>query len=58
VTENGDGSVEETVQALREERALLERRLEEAHIHLADIKSSWSSKIASLETQVSTKKFS
>ncbi|KAI5742662.1 hypothetical protein M8J77_009888 [Diaphorina citri] len=52
VTENGDGSVEETVQALREERALLERRLEEAHIHLADIKSSWSSKIASLETQL------
>lgn len=34
------------------ERALLERRLEEAHLHLSDIKSSWSSKITSLETQV------
>ncbi|XP_017773071.1 PREDICTED: golgin subfamily A member 1 isoform X2 [Nicrophorus vespilloides] len=34
------------------ERKLLEQRLEEAHIHLADIKTSWSDKIASLETQV------
>ncbi|GLH10676.1 Golgin subfamily A member 1 [Gryllus bimaculatus] len=40
------------VAALLGERALLERRLEEAHLHLADIKSSWSDKIASLETQV------
>lgn len=46
------GSVEESVALLREERSLLELRLEEAHIHLSDIKSSWSSKIASLETQV------
>lgn len=34
------------------ERKLLEQRLEEAHLHLADIKTSWSDKIASLETQV------
>lgn len=36
------------------ERKLLEQRLEEAHLHLADIKTSWSDKIASLETQVRT----
>lgn len=34
------------------ERRLLEQRLEEAHLQLADIKTSWSDKIASLETQV------
>lgn len=34
------------------ERKLLEQRLEEAHVHLADIKTSWSDKILSLETQV------
>lgn len=34
------------------ERRLLEQRLEEAHLHLADIKTSWSDKISSLETQV------
>lgn len=34
------------------ERKLLEQRLEETHLHLADIKTSWSDKIASLETQV------
>lgn len=34
------------------ERKLLEQRLEEAHLHLADIKTSWSDKIAALETQV------
>lgn len=34
------------------ERKLLEQRLEEAHLHLADIKTSWSDKISSLETQV------
>lgn len=34
------------------ERALLERRLEEAHIHLSEIKTTWSNKIAILETQV------
>ncbi|VEN39077.1 unnamed protein product [Callosobruchus maculatus] len=35
-----------------QERRLLEQRLEEAHLHLTDIKTSWSDKIASLETQV------
>jgi golgin subfamily A protein 1 len=45
-------NVDERVQALLSERILLERRLEEAHLHLSDIKSSWSEKIASLETQV------
>lgn len=34
------------------ERKMLEQRLEEAHLHLADIKSSWSDKISALETQV------
>jgi golgin subfamily A protein 1 len=45
-------TVDERVQALLGERILLERRLEEAHLHLLDIKSSWSEKISSLETQV------
>jgi len=45
-------TVDERVQALLNERILLERRLEEAHLHLLEIKSSWSEKIASLETQV------
>ncbi|KAJ8960902.1 hypothetical protein NQ318_020201 [Aromia moschata] len=44
-----DSSPDETVAS---ERRLLEQRLEEAHLHLADIKTSWSDKIASLETQV------
>lgn len=39
-------------QRLVSERKLLEQRLEEAHLHLTDIKTSWSDKIASLETQV------
>ncbi|KAK9510176.1 hypothetical protein O3M35_005017 [Rhynocoris fuscipes] len=43
---------DDRVQALLGERALLERRLEEAHVHLTDIKASWSAQIASLETQV------
>lgn len=34
------------------ERKILEQRLEEAHLHLADIKTSWCEKISSLETQV------
>lgn len=34
------------------ERRILEQRLEEAHLHLADIKTSWCEKISSLETQV------
>lgn len=47
-----DLTIDERIQALLGERTLLERRLEEAHLHLFEIKSSWSSKIASLETQV------
>ena len=45
-------TVDERVAALMRERMLLERKLEEAHLHLSDIKTSWSEKISSLETQV------
>ncbi|XP_050307065.1 golgin subfamily A member 1 [Anthonomus grandis grandis] len=45
----GRGEGESTVDS---EKKLLEQRLEEAHLQLADIKTSWSDKIASLETQV------
>lgn len=48
----GEMTVDERVQKLLGERALFERRLEEAHLHLSQIKSSWSSQIESLETQV------
>lgn len=52
-SESGAGTqVDDRVQALLGERALLERRLEEAHVHLTDIKASWSAQISSLETQV------
>lgn len=54
-SESGAGAgvqVDDRVQALLGERALLERRLEEAHVHLTDIKASWSAQISSLETQV------
>ena len=51
--ESGDqGTVDDRVADLMRERALLERKLEEAHLHLSDIKTSWSGKISSLETQV------
>ena len=45
-------TVDEQVANLMRERTLLERKLEEAHLHLSDIKTSWSGKISSLETQV------
>lgn len=45
-------TIDERVVALLGERTRLERRLEEAHLHLSDIKTSWSGKISSLETQV------
>uniref|UniRef100_A0A1B6DB84 Uncharacterized protein n=1 Tax=Clastoptera arizonana TaxID=38151 RepID=A0A1B6DB84_9HEMI len=45
-------SPDERVQALLGERTLLERRLEETHVHLSNIKESWSAQIAALETQV------
>ncbi|KAK2587953.1 hypothetical protein KPH14_004039 [Odynerus spinipes] len=43
---------DERIADLMRERTLLERKLEEAHLHLSDIKTSWSGKISSLETQV------
>ncbi|XP_043524073.1 golgin subfamily A member 1 [Frieseomelitta varia] len=49
---NDQVTVDERVADLMRERALLERKLEEAHLHLSDIKTSWSGKISSLETQV------
>ena len=45
-------TVDERVADLMRERTFLERKLEEAHLHLSEIKTSWSGKISSLETQV------
>uniref|UniRef100_A0A1S4GDK9 Uncharacterized protein n=1 Tax=Anopheles gambiae TaxID=7165 RepID=A0A1S4GDK9_ANOGA len=47
------GSADEKVQCLLQERDLLEQRLEAAHLHLSDIKTSWSIQNMTLETQVS-----
>ncbi|XP_055855061.1 golgin subfamily A member 1 [Episyrphus balteatus] len=44
---------DEKIQALVQERKLLEQHLEEAHLQLSDIKSSWSGQNLALETQVS-----
>ncbi|XP_016772513.1 golgin subfamily A member 1 isoform X2 [Apis mellifera] len=49
---NDQVTVDERIADLMRERALLERKLEETHLHLSDIKTSWSGKISSLETQV------
>ncbi|KAL6259950.1 hypothetical protein P5V15_009859 [Pogonomyrmex californicus] len=49
---NDQITVDERIADLMRERTLLERKLEEAHLHLSDIKTSWSGKISSLETQV------
>ncbi|KAL0104459.1 hypothetical protein PUN28_017292 [Cardiocondyla obscurior] len=49
---NDQLTVDERIADLMRERTLLERKLEEAHLHLSDIKTSWSGKISSLETQV------
>ncbi|XP_039439644.1 golgin subfamily A member 1 [Culex pipiens pallens] len=46
------GSTDDQVQSLLQERKMLEQRLEEAHLHLSDIKSSWSGQNLALETQV------
>ncbi|XP_058455236.1 golgin subfamily A member 1 [Malaya genurostris] len=46
------GDKDETVKSLLQERRMLEQRLEEAHLHLSDIKSSWSNQNLTLETQV------
>lgn len=46
-------SADEKMQALVQERKMLEQHLEEAHLQLSDIKSTWSGQNLSLETQVS-----
>lgn len=46
-------STDEKLLALVQERKLLEQHLEEAHLQLSDIKSSWSGQNLALETQVS-----
>ncbi|XP_030563571.1 golgin subfamily A member 1 [Drosophila novamexicana] len=46
-------NTEQQVQALVQEHKLLEQHLEEAHLQLADIKSSWSGQNFALEKQVS-----
>lgn len=48
-----EGSGDDQLRALVQERKLLEQRLEEAHLQLIDIKSTWSGQNLSLETQVS-----
>lgn len=45
-------TTDDQVKSLLQERKLLEQRLEEAHLHLIDIKSTWSGQNLSLETQV------
>jgi len=45
-------SESDKINLLLAERKLLEQRLEEAHLHLYDIKSTWSSQNLTLETQV------
>ncbi|XP_011494910.1 PREDICTED: golgin subfamily A member 1-like [Ceratosolen solmsi marchali] len=45
-------TVDDRVADLMRERTLLERKLEETYLHLSDIKTSWSSKILSLEMQI------
>lgn len=46
-------TTDDKIQTLIQERKLLEQRLEEAHLQLSDIKSSWSGQNLALETQVS-----
>ena len=51
---NSDGNSEnDKMHLLLHERQLLEERLEEAHLHLFDVKSSWSNQNLTLETQLS-----
>lgn len=45
--------IDDKIETLLNERKLLEQRLEEAHIHLSDIKSTWSGQNLTLETQLS-----
>ncbi|XP_012158955.1 golgin subfamily A member 1 [Ceratitis capitata] len=46
-------NADEKMQALVQERKMLEQHLEEAHLQLSDVKSTWSGQNLSLETQVS-----
>lgn len=52
VAQTSNLTTDEQIVDFMRERTLLERKLEEAHLHLSDIKTSWSGKISSLETQV------
>lgn len=49
---SSNASKDEKVQSLLRERRMLEQRLEEAHLHLSDIKGTWSAQNMALETQV------
>lgn len=42
----------EKLQILLQENKLMSQKLEEAHLHLTDVKSTWSNKNFSLETQL------
>ncbi|XP_062716637.1 golgin subfamily A member 1 [Aedes albopictus] len=46
------GTTDDKFRALLQERKLLEQRLEATHLHLSDIKSTWSGRNLALETQV------
>lgn len=46
-------STDDHIKCLLQERKLLTQRLEEAHLHISDVKSNWSSQNLALETQVS-----
>lgn len=43
---------DEKIQTLVRERRMLEQRLEEAHLHLSDVKGTWSAQNMALETQL------
>lgn len=45
-------SENDKIKLLLQERKMLENRLEEAHLHLYDIKSSWTSQNLTLENQL------
>lgn len=45
-------TTDDKIDLLLRERKLLEQQLEEAHLHLLDVKSSWCAQNLSLETQV------
>jgi golgin subfamily A protein 1 len=49
---SSDISEDDKIKLLLQERKMLESRLEEAHIHLYEIKSTWSSQNLTLENQL------